>query len=103
MVILTGMSTSRLAEVLVSVLFFLVLLACTIVPWILHWAVGWWAGLLSIPLLFGLYDYLFVPKGSLCTGLTFGVPLGSAMALLLLDGGALFVWILRGVVGGWPP
>ena len=65
------------------VMFVALLSACAVVPWILHFTVGWWAGILSWIGLVTLYDMLFVPKGSLCMGIPFLIPMGSFLLLLL--------------------
>ena len=67
--------------------------AAICVPWILHTTVGWWAGLLSIPVLFYIYEILFVPRGSMCMGIPFMGPLCSALMLLVLDSLLLLRWI----------
>jgi hypothetical protein len=82
---LAGPERSPLSKNAVSVIFWKMITACTVLPWILHAFVGWWAGLLSIPLLFYAYDYLFVSKGSLCMGIWFTIPLSSALCLLFLN------------------
>ena len=64
---------------LVAVLHGLLILLMTLLPWILGGVFTWWIGLTIIPVLFGIYDWLFVPKGSICMGIAFIWPLASAM------------------------
>ena len=78
-------SRISLGELLCGALFLVVFSAATLVPWVLHFAVGWWAGLLAIPVFFWLYQLLLAPRGSICTGIPFVVPLGSALALVTVD------------------
>ncbi len=85
---------SIVCEVVGSALFLVVLSAATCVPWLLHFSVGWWAGILAIPVLFSIYDALFVPRGSICMGIPFVIPMGSAVALLLCDCALLFRWVV---------
>jgi hypothetical protein len=76
-----------------EVFYWLVLCACGVLPWVLHFTVAWWAGLLSFFPLVALYDRLFVPKGSVCMGIPFGLALGSFLGLFLLDVLLLFRWL----------
>jgi hypothetical protein len=64
---------------------------------VFHFVVAWWAGLLSFFPLVALYDRLFVPKGSLCMGIPFGLAVGSFLGLLWLDGLLLWRWLFAGV------
>ncbi len=79
-----------------AALHLLVLLALIAVPWWLHFSLAWWAGLLSWVLLAWIYDFLFVSKGSLCTGLPFMLALCNFLALLILDIILLTKWIFSG-------
>lgn len=83
----------------IAALYWIVLAACAIVPWILHVTVGWWAGLVSIPVLFAVYDRLFVPRGSLCMGVFFVIPLSGAIVLCAMDLLLLMRWAF-GLVAG---
>jgi hypothetical protein len=85
--------TRRQIITLVS-LYWLAIVACTVLPWVFHFAIGWWAGLLLWILLVAIYDWLFVPRGSICMGVLFGLPLASFLALLLLDGVLLLSWVI---------
>jgi hypothetical protein len=73
-----------------------VLLALMTVPWWLHFSLAWWAGLVSWVVLAWVYDFLFVPKGSLCTGLPFMLALCNFLVLLILDIILLAKWIFSG-------
>jgi hypothetical protein len=75
------------------VVFIAVIAACTIIPWIVHFLVGWWAGILAWLGLVAIYDKLFVPKGSLCMGMHFMFPLCSFMLLLGFNILNLVRWI----------
>jgi hypothetical protein len=90
---------SPISQIVVLAVFWTVLAACTVVPWVLQATVGWWAALLSIPMLFSVYDYLFVPKGSLCMGLPFGIPLSSAMCLFLVNVAIFMKWVYHLIAG----
>ena len=68
--------------------------ACTIVPWVMHFNVGWWAGILSWLALVAIYDKLFVAKGSLCMGIPFMFPLCSFMLLLGINLLSLVQWLM---------
>ena len=88
-------SRISLGEVLCGALFLVVFSAATLVPWVLHVAVGWWAGLLAIPVLFWVYDLLFVPRGSLCMGIPFMFPLSSALALVAVNSLLFLRWLIQ--------
>ncbi|WDI42770.1 hypothetical protein [Bremerella sp. P1] len=68
-------------------------ISCT-APWVLHFAVGWWAALLAIPCSFLLYDFVFRREG-ICMGIPFMLPLASSMVLLLMEVAIFLRWILR--------
>jgi hypothetical protein len=82
-----------------SVLFMLVLALCTFGPWTLHFAVAWWAGLIAIPVVFAIYSALFVPRGSICMGIPFVVPLGSALLFIAFEVVLFAVWVMA-TLGG---
>ena len=90
---------AKAGEALCVVLFLIIWGGATLVPWLLHFTVGWWAGLLAIPVLFWIYDLLFVPRGSICMGIPFVVPLSSALALVVLDSLLLLRWLIQVAVG----
>jgi hypothetical protein len=71
-----------------------VLAACVVVPWLLHFTVGWWAGLVSWFALGWLYTVVVVPRGSICMGIPFGFALSSLAALVLLDIVLLIRWCI---------
>ena len=72
----------------------IVLLACLFVPWVVQFTVGWWAAYPAFFALVALYDWLFVPKGSLCMGVPFGLVLGSFLVLVVFDVMVLVRWLL---------
>ncbi|MCH8147743.1 MAG: hypothetical protein IH987_07075 [Planctomycetes bacterium] len=79
----------------VEVFYWFVVVCCTVIPWVLHFFVGWWVALLSIPFLFCAYDRLFVPPGALCMGIPFMIPLSSALALVTFQMAQLAKWIVE--------
>ncbi|PHS04401.1 MAG: hypothetical protein COA78_16665 [Blastopirellula sp.] len=66
----------------------------TVLPWVLYFYVGWWAALIAIPCGLVLYDYLYVPPGSLCLGMPFMIPLSSSMALIVFEVVAFAKWLV---------
>lgn len=83
----------------VSAIHWCVIGLCTLGPWILHFGVAWWAALAAIPCAFLLYDRLFVPRGSICMGIPFLIPLASALGLSAFEILLLAKWILTAVAG----
>lgn len=80
---------------LLSIIVFVVLIASTtIVPWLLHFSLGWWAGIPAWLGLAAIYDKLFVPKDSLCMGIPFAFPLSSFILLVGLNLVELIRWLI---------
>ena len=71
------------------------LAAATVLPWVVQFTVSWWAALLLWFALVALYDRFFVPKGRLCMGIPFMIPLCSGLALIGLDLLHLIKWAHR--------
>ena len=71
-----------------------------VAPWLLHFAVAWWAAWLAIVVFVVLYDRLFVPEGSICMGIPFMLPLGATMMLLLVQATQLLKWFAMPFAGG---
>lgn len=89
----TDQDATRTIPLSVTILFFAVVGACTVAPWVAHFVVGWWSGPLVWFALVALYDKLFVPKGSICMGIPFMFPLGSFVLLLLFNLINLLGWL----------
>ena len=66
-----------------NIAYYAMLLTSAIVPWILLASFGWFAAIISWFILVGIFDYLFVPKGSICMGIPFFIPLSSFICLVL--------------------
>ena len=65
------------------------------VPWLLHFAAGWWAGILSWIGLIAIYDRVLVGRDSLCMGIPFMLPLCSFMMLLGVNFLNLVQWLMH--------
>jgi hypothetical protein len=91
---MTDGSEPRSQTIAQALLYWFVLAACVVLPWVMHFAVGWWAAFPTFFTLVMVYDRLFVPKGSLCMGIPFGLAMGSFLALLLLDVLSLLNWLV---------
>jgi hypothetical protein len=76
-------------------LFYAILSASTILPWVSQFTLGWWSGPLVWFALVALYDRLFVPKGSMCMGIPFMIPLTSLMALVVFNVVVFIKWALK--------
>src|SRR5262245_40323045 len=85
---------------LVEAIFWIGVTTCAVTPWVLQIAIGWWAGLLSIPLLFILYDFLFAPRGGVCMGVPFMIPLGRSFALVAVNTAVFLKWVVGRWMGG---
>ena len=88
---------STASEIGANALFLTIVAGIAFVPWLLHFTVSWWAGLISVPAMFFMYDVLFAPKGSLCMGIPFVLPLSSALVLLVFDCLLLVWWVAQAV------
>ena len=69
-------------------------------PWLLHFTVGWWAAILAMIAFLVVYNWLFVPDGSICMGIPFMLPFATSLALLALQWILLLRWGITLVVGG---
>jgi hypothetical protein len=87
--------TEKRIPIFVHVLYYGVLGACTILPWVVHFTLSWWSALLVWYGLVALYDKLFVPKGSICMGIQFMIPLSSLVLLLAYDAMDFAKWLLK--------
>jgi hypothetical protein len=76
-----------------NVLHYAILLSCIVLPWIFHFTIAWWAGLVAFLVFSALYKELFA-KGSICLGIPFLYALWSFLALLLWDSGLLIRWFM---------
>jgi len=56
--------------------------------------------LIGVPCGFLVYDFLFVPRGSICMGVSFMFPLASGLALLAYEILLLARWIVTPAIGG---
>lgn len=65
-----------------SALFVVVLALCTVGPWVLHFTLAWWAGLIAIPVSFAVYIALLAPRDGICLGIAFIYPLLSAVVFI---------------------
>jgi hypothetical protein len=79
--------------VLGNVLHYAILISCIILPWVFHFTIAWWAGIVVFFVVSALYKELFT-KGSLCMGVPFLYALWSFAALLLWDVVLLVRWFL---------
>jgi len=79
---------------LATILFVILIAAATIIPWLLHSTLGWWAGIPAWLALVSIYDKLFVSKGSLCMGIPFVFPLSSFVLLIGLNLVKLTRWLI---------
>jgi len=63
-----------------------------IAPWLLHFTVAWWAAILAMMAFMVVYNWLFVPGGSICMGIPFMLPFSTSLILLFLQAVLLLRW-----------
>jgi hypothetical protein len=91
---MTDERESRLSVLVLVLAYWIVPAGCVVLPWVVHFIVAWWAAFPVFFALVALYRQLFVPEGSICMGVPFGLAIGSFLGLVLLDVVLLVQWLV---------
>lgn len=84
----------------VSTLHWLLIALGVAAPWFLHFTVAWWAAFLAMLAFMVVYNWFFVPEGSICMGIPFMLPFATSLVLLLLQSVLLLRWCAERFSGG---